>query len=350
MARQPPRQRVELIRPLDDEPSTAPRPGVHRRRWTAPLLLGGVIIVAALAVSLGDGDEPTTRPVNPSPTTAVAPSPATPATPATAATIAAGGGLLDDRLLAAAPAGFGAPRATELGASSPDTTIDAAVLWSSGPDPRGAWLLATLATDPAGLTRIEGGTVRTTAAGRSATVGRGGSSTMVATGDVPGGHAAVVAAGLTEAEVLSALDGLALDPTAPDGYRIAGGSLPTRIHLVGSSGGAAANSWDPVGQVVYPALGSASNGIAVLTGPTPAPFQTVLEQFFLVDAVPVTVDGQPGFAGTDWSTGTARVVFDRGRTHVTISSLSEQVSLTAFAQTLQPATIGQWQTALTTPP
>jgi hypothetical protein len=308
-----------------------------------------VIVVAALAVSLGD-DNPVTRPVNPVPVTTAGPSPATPATSAPPTSTAAGGSLLDDRLLAAAPAGFGPPRATELGANSSAAPIDAAVLWSSGPDPRGAWVLATLAADPVGLTRVERGAERVTPSGRTATIGHGASATTVATGDVPGGHAAVIAAGLTEGEVLDALDGLVLDPTAPDGYRIADGSLPTRIHLVGSSGGAAARSWDPVGQVVYPALGSGSTGIAVLTGPTPSLFQIVLEQFFLVDALPVTVDGQPGFAGTDWFTGTERVVFDRGRTHVTISSLSEQVSLTAFAQTLQPATVIQWQVALSTPP
>ncbi len=168
-------------------------------------------------------------------------------------------------------------------------------------------------------------------------------ATTVVTGDVPGGRAEIVAAGLTDAEVLSVLDGLALDRAAPEGFRSAAGSLPSRVHLVGSSGGAAANAWSPTGEVVYPADGPTSAAIDVLSGPPPSLFQTVLEQFFLVDALPVTVDGQPGFAGTDWLTGSPRVVFDRDHTHVTVSaaSIATAPPLTAFAQTLRPATVAR---------
>ncbi len=82
--------------------------------------------------------------------------------------------------------------------------------------------------------------------------------------------------------------------------RSAAGSLPSRVHLVGSSGGAAANAWSPTGEGGLPRRRTDVRGHrrAQRSAALAVPDRDPRAVSSLVGALPVTVDGQPaGFAG-----------------------------------------------------
>jgi hypothetical protein len=87
----------------------------------------------------------------------------------------------------------------------------------------------------------------------------------------------------------------------------------------------------------------------VLGGPPPSLFQSVVEQFFLVDASPATVDGRPAFIGTEWWSGERQLVFDHSASHVIVSSSRREAPLATFAQTLRTPDATTWRAALDQP-